>query len=358
MAFLIFGHLNVFQMYKSIIRPILFKTDPERIHGFINSGLKIAGKAGLGKVLGLFYNPSCLQMETEFCGIKFPNKIGVAAGFDKNAEVYSMLGNLGFGHVEIGTVTPRPQPGNPKPRLFRLPDDCAIINRMGFNNNGLESAVRNLRKRNHKIVIGGNIGKNTATPNENAIDDYVMCFQGLYDYVDYITVNVSCPNVTNLKKLQGSEALDGILGALTGLRAQKAVYKPILVKISPDLDWSQIDETLDVLARNGIDGVVAANTSTGRRGLKTDSKRVEAIANGGLSGKPLRDRSVEIIRYISQKTGGRLPIIGVGGTMSPDDALAKLDAGATLVQVFSGFIYYGPSLAKDVNRAVKKWIQM
>lgn len=345
-------------MYKSVIRPILFRTDPEKIHHFINSGLKVANGIGLGRVMGLFLNPRSLQMETEFCGIKFPNKIGIAAGFDKNAEVYSMLGNMGFGHVEIGTVTPRPQPGNPKPRLFRLPDDGAIINRMGFNNNGLEEAVKRLRKRNHKIVIGGNIGKNTATPNENAIDDYVTCFQGLYDYVDYITVNVSCPNVTNLKKLQGHEALDGILGALTQLRAQKSVYKPILLKISPDLDFQQIDETLDVIAQNGIDGVVASNTSTRRDGLKTNPKRIEEIANGGLSGKPLCDRSIEIIRYISEKTNGKLPIIGVGGTMSPDDAIDKLKAGATLVQVFSGFIYYGPTLAKDVNKAVKNGLQM
>lgn len=344
-------------MYKSIIRPILFKTDPERIHHVINSGLKIVDKIGLGKVLGLYYNPKSLQMETDFCGIKFPNRIGVAAGFDKNAEVYSMLGNLGFGHVEIGTVTPKPQPGNPKPRLFRLPDDSAIINRMGFNNNGIEAAVNNLKKHNHKIVIGGNIGKNTATPNENAIDDYVTCFQGLYDYVDYITVNVSCPNVTNLKKLQGHDALQNILGTLVELRSKKEVYKPILLKISPDLDWQQVDETLDVIANNGIDGVVAANTSTTREGLKTSPERIAAIANGGLSGLPLRDRSIDMIKYISQKTNGKLPIIGVGGTMSPDDALAKLDAGATLVQVFSGFIYYGPNLAKDVNKAVKICIQ-
>ena len=340
-------------MYKRIIRPLLFRIDPERIHGVINTGLKVARCVGIGKVMDWCYNPRCLQMETEFCGIKFPNKIGIAAGFDKNAEVYKVLGNMGFGHVEIGTVTPRPQPGNPKPRLFRLPADSALINRMGFNNKGVENAVKNLRKRNHKIVIGGNIGKNSSTPNEKAVDDYVACFQALYDYVDYITVNVSCPNVTNLRELQGQESLERILSALAEQRRQKAVYKPILLKISPDLNFQQIDESLVIIERYGIDGIVAANTSTTRNGLKTSEERIKEIANGGLSGQPLRDRSVEIIRYISQKTGGKLPIIGVGGTMSPADAVAKLEAGATLVQVFTGFIYYGPKLAKDVNRAVK-----
>ena len=340
-------------MYKEIIRPILFLVDPERIHGVINTGLKVARCMGLGKVMDWCYNPRCLQMETEFCGIKFPNKIGIAAGFDKNAEVYKMLGNMGFGHVEIGTVTPRPQPGNSKPRLFRLPADSALINRMGFNNKGVENAVKNLRRRNHKIVIGGNIGKNSSTPNENAVDDYLACFQALYDYVDYISVNVSCPNVTNLRELQGQKSLEKILSALAEQRRQKAVYKPILLKISPDLNFRQIDESLVIIERYGIDGVVAANTSTTRDGLKTSEERIKEIANGGLSGLPLRDRSVEIIRYISQKTGGKLPIIGVGGTMSPADAIAKLEAGATLVQVFTGFIYYGPKLAKDVNKAVK-----
>lgn len=344
-------------MYKKIIRPILFLVDPERIHSVINTGMKAARCVGLGKVMDWCYNPRCLQMETEFCGIKFPNKIGIAAGFDKNAEVYKMLGNMGFGHVEIGTVTPRPQPGNPKPRLFRLPADSALINRMGFNNKGVENAVKKLRRRNHKIVIGGNIGKNSSTPNENAVDDYLACFQALYDYVDYISVNVSCPNVTNLRELQGQESLEKILSALAEQRRQKAVYKPILLKISPDLNFQQIDESLVIIERYGIDGVVAANTSTTRDGLKTSDERIKEIANGGLSGLPLRDRSVEIIRYISQKTGGKLPIIGVGGTMSPADAIAKLEAGATLVQVFTGFIYYGPKLAKDVNKAVKRRLQ-
>ena len=344
-------------MYQKIIRPLLFRIDPERIHSVINTGLKVARCVGIGKVLDWCYNPHGLQMETEFCGIKFPNKIGIAAGFDKNAEVYKMLGNMGFGHVEIGTVTPRPQPGNPKPRLFRLPADSALINRMGFNNKGVENAVKNLRRRNHKIVIGGNIGKNSSTPNEKAVDDYVACFRALYDYVDYITVNVSCPNVTNLRELQGQESLERILSALAEQRRQKSEYKPILLKISPDLNFQQIDESLVIIERYGIDGIVAANTSTTRNGLKTSEERIKEIANGGLSGQPLRDRSVEIIRYISEKTGGKLPIIGVGGTMSPADAMAKLEAGATLVQVFTGFIYYGPKLAKDVNKAVKNGLQ-
>lgn len=304
-------------MYKTIIRPLLFRIDPERIHSVINTGLKLANSVGFGHLMGLWCNPKSLRMETEFCGIKFPNKIGIAAGFDKNAEVYKMLGHMGFGHVEIGTVTPRPQPGNPKPRLFRLPADSALINRMGFNNKGVENAVKNLRRRNRNLVIGGNIGKNTATPNENALDDYITCFQALYDYVDYITINVSCPNVANLHKLQDKESLDRLLGALTGLRAQKDVHKPILLKISPDLTTEQIDETLEAIAQNGIDGVVAANTSTRRDGLTTDPERVKQIANGGLSGKPLRDRSIEIISYISQKTGGSCLLSGLAVQCRP-----------------------------------------
>jgi len=339
--------------FYTFIRPVLFKIDPERIHGVVNTAMKCAQKVGVGSIVSAMYNPRSLQAETEFCGIKFPNKIGIAAGFDKNAEVYKMLGNLGFGHVEIGTVTPRPQPGNPKPRLFRFPADGALINRMGFNNKGLEAAVVNLRKRNNKIVIGGNIGKNSATPNNEAINDYITCFQGLYNLVDYISINVSCPNVANLKELQEKDSLDLILGTLTKLRAQMPVYKPILLKISPDLTNEQIDDTLAAIAENGIDGVVVANTSTSRNNLETSKERITAIANGGLSGKPLRERSIEMIRYISTKTNGKLPIIGVGGTMSPADAIAKLEAGATLVQVFTGFIYYGPKLAKDTNKLVK-----
>lgn len=344
--------------FYTFIRPALFKINPERIHGIVNFSMKTAQTLGLGGIIEAINNPRSLQSETEFCGIKFPNRIGIAAGFDKNAEVYKMLGNLGFGHVEIGTVTPKPQSGNPKPRLFRLPADGALINRMGFNNNGLEAAVKKLRRRNHKIVIGGNIGKNTATPNENAIDDYITCFQGLYDYVDYITINVSCPNVANLKKLQNKDSLDKILSALTVQRKQHAVYKPILLKISPDLTLEQVDETLESVAQNGIDGVVVANTSTTREGLKTNLERIKEIANGGLSGQPLRDRSIELIRYISAKTDHKLPIIGVGGTMSPTDAWAKIEAGATLVQVFTGFIYYGPKLAKHTNILVKSCLQL
>jgi dihydroorotate dehydrogenase len=304
----------------------------------------------------LALNPDDLQMETEFCGIKFPNKVGIAAGFDKNAEVFDMMADFGFGHVEIGTVTPKGQSGNPKPRLFRLKDDHALINRMGFNNKGLEEAVKRLKKRKNKVIVGGNIGKNTNTPNELAINDYLACFEGLYPYVDYITVNVSCPNITNLKKLQDQEELEKILQAIDLKRASTSIYKPVLLKISPDLNWDQIDETLAVIQRCHIDGIVAVNTTTIRKGLKTPENKVISIGNGGLSGLPLKDRSTEIIRYIHQKTKGKLPIIGVGGIENAEDAITKLEAGATLLQVYTGFIYKGPILAKSINYMCKFYI--
>ena len=340
-------------MYKNIIRPLFFKFSPETAHKIVFSGLKIANSLGLKSLINSYYNPDSLHLETKLLGLTFPNRIGVAAGLDKNAEVYSMLGSLGFGHIEIGTVTPKAQPGNPKPRSFRLPKDKALINRMGFNNNGLIEAVNKLKNRNPKLIIGGNIGKNTATPNDNALDDYVACFEGLYDYVDYIVVNVSCPNITDLHKLQDQDSLELILNTLDKLRADKTKKKPILLKISPDLNFNQIDETIDVVNKCNIDGVIASNTTTSRDNLLTDKAKIESIANGGLSGQPVKDRSTEIIRYISAKTDGKLPIIGVGGIFTANDAIEKLNAGASLVQVFTGFIYEGPSIAKRINSELK-----
>ncbi len=341
-------------MYKFLIRPLFFKVQAETAHKIVFNLLKIAKLLGLKVPLKWAYHPSSLHMETTVFGLTFPNKIGIAAGLDKNAEAYSMLGSLGFGHVEIGTVTPKPQYGNPKPRSFRLVKDEALINRMGFNNNGLAKAVEKLKDRGTSPIIGGNIGKNTLTTNQNALNDYVTCFNGLYPYVDYIVVNVSCPNITDLHKLQDQDSLELILDALDRLRKKKEAYKPILLKISPDLNNHQIDETLDVIKKCHIDGVIAVNTTTTRNNLVTDSDKIKAIGNGGLSGKPIKDRSTEIIRYISIKTNGELPIIGVGGIFNANDAVEKLEAGASLVQIYSGFIYEGPGLAKCINKTIKR----
>lgn len=341
-------------MYKSIVRPLLFRFEPEVVHKFVFNLLKIAKKTGMQPVLQWMFNPNSLHLETIIFGITFPNKVGIAAGLDKNAEVYSVLGSLGYSHVEIGTVTPKPQPGNPKPRSFRLTSDQALINRMGFNNNGLEKAIENLKNRDPKLIIGGNIGKNTLTSNDEALQDYIECFNGLYPYVDYIVVNVSCPNITDLHKLQDQDALEQILSTLDALRSKKETRKPLLLKISPDLNNHQLDETLTVIHKCNIDGVIAVNTTTSRNNLNTFKSKVEAIGNGGLSGKPIKDRSTEVIRYIFNKTSGKLPIIGVGGVFSADDALEKLNAGASLIQVYTGFIYEGPGLAKSINRKVKE----
>jgi dihydroorotate dehydrogenase len=280
--------------------------------------------------------------------------VGIAAGFDKNAELYDELGSLGFGFVEIGTVTPKGQPGNPKPRLFRLPQDKALINRMGFNNNGLDEAVKKLKHRKTNIIIGGNIGKNTATPNEKAVEDYEKLFKGLFDYVDYFTVNVSCPNISDLRELQDQDSLMEILNKLQAINQSKPHPKPILLKLSPDLNNKQLDEVIEIVEKTGIDGVVAVNTTISREDLTTPAEKVKKIGKGGLSGKPIKERSTEIIRYLSEKSGKAFPIIGVGGIFTPEDALEKLNAGADLVQVFTGFIYEGPFLAKKINQALLK----
>lgn len=341
-------------MYKSFLRPIFFKFSAEYAHKVVFTYLNMGKTLGTQGIVSKICHPHNLHLETEFCGLKFPNKVGIAAGLDKNASAFEMLGSLGFGHVEIGTVTPKAQAGNPKPRLFRLIPDHAIINRMGFNNDGLEAAIKKLKKRSNKLIIGGNIGKNTATPNDEASNDYIACFNGLYDYVDYITVNVSCPNISNLSKLQDQDELEKILSAIDKERTNKSTRKPILLKISPDLNNQQIDETLEVVKRCNIDGIIAVNTTVTRNNLITTKDKIEAIANGGLSGKPLKERSNEVIKYISDKTNGKLPIIGVGGIESAQDALDKIEAGATLVQVYTGFIYSGPGLAKQINKLFKK----
>jgi dihydroorotate dehydrogenase len=287
-------------------------------------------------------------------GLEFKNPVGFAAGFDKNAEIYNQFSSFGFSFIEIGTVTPIPQPGNPKPRSFRIPLDKGLINRMGFNNHGVDAAVNQLKNKKHNVIIGGNIGKNTATPNEKALDDYVLCFEKLYDYVDYLVVNLSCPNIKDLHKLQDTDSTINILNTLIAKRANRAIKKPILLKISPDLTNNQLDDVIETFKITGIDGIVATNTTTSRDGLVTDKETIERIANGGLSGKPLTKRSTEIIRYLTEKSGGTIPIIGVGGIMTVEDALEKLDAGATLIQIYTGFIYEGPGFVKRINKAILK----
>jgi dihydroorotate dehydrogenase len=342
-------------MYKLIIRPILFKLDPETVHHLIvktiKIGFKVPGVSFLTKKICTVKNPA---LKRTVFGIEFENPVGLAAGFDKNAQFFNEFANLGFGFIEIGSVTPKGQPGNARPRIFRIPQDQAIINRMGFNNLGAEEAVKRLKNRKTKIIIGGNLGKNTLTPNEDAVNDYIYTFNTLYDYVDYFVVNVSCPNISNLQKLQDKDSLMIILNSLMKERAKKEKSKPILLKISPDLNQTQIDEVIDIVGETLIDGIVATNTTITRTGLSISEEKIQAIANGGLSGLPIKDRSTEIIRYISQKTNGNIPIIGVGGIMTAADAIEKLEAGASLVQIYSGFIYDGPLLIKRINKAILK----
>ncbi|MBW6480694.1 MAG: quinone-dependent dihydroorotate dehydrogenase [Bacteroidales bacterium] len=340
-------------MYKSLIRPLLFLFPPETVHHWVVSGLHAAFRIpGIKKLVRKIYCIDDPALKTELFGLKFPNKVGMAAGFDKQANIYNHLAAFGFGHIEIGTVNPLPQPGNPKPRLFRLKKDQALINRMGFNNPGVDIFVRNLKKVRPEVIIGGNIGKNTLTPNENAIDDYLDCFEKLFDLVDYFVINVSCPNIEGLSKLQDKDELIVIIEKISQANNAKPKRKPVLLKIAPDLNEGQLDDVLFVVNQTGIDGIIATNTTTTRDNLTTDVIKVENIGKGGLSGKPLRYQSTETIRYLFKKSGGKIPIIGVGGIMSPEDALEKIKAGASLVQVYTGFIYSGPSLPKKINRAL------
>ena len=294
------------------------------------------------------------RLETEVFGIKFPNPVGLAAGFDKNASMFNDLASCGFGFIEIGTVTPKSQPGNDKPRLFRLKKDQAIINRMGFNNDGLTDVISNLKKRKTNVIIGGNIGKNKSTPNENAVDDYLISFDSLFDHVDYFVVNVSSPNTPNLRELQEKEPLKHLLSELMKVNKLRIVQKPILLKIAPDLTNEQLDDIIEIVDEVKIAGVIATNTTISRENLATSNDLLAAYGMGGLSGKPLKSRSTEVIRYLSQKSKNSFPIIGVGGIHSEEDALEKLEAGAVLVQLYTGFIYEGPGLVKRINKAILK----
>jgi dihydroorotate dehydrogenase len=341
-------------MYKSFIRPLLFLINPERVHHIVVFCIKTLNYIpGAKMLMRIFF--STKTQPFEFLGLHFKNRVGLAAGFDKNAEFYNEFTVFGFGHIEIGTVTPKAQIGNQKPRSFRLPKDKALINRMGFNNLGVDAAVEKLKHRKAGLIIGGNIGKNTMTPNEIAVNDYIECFEKLYDSVDYFVINVSCPNITDLRELQDKDALKIILQRIAEGRSNKNIKKPILLKISPDLNFSQIDDTLKLIMEIGIDGVVVSNTTITRNNLKTDVKNIEQIGRGGMSGQPIRDRSTEMIRYISERTNKKLPIIGVGGIMSENDAIEKIKAGAGLVQVYTGFIYEGPMIVKRLNKAIRSY---
>ncbi len=342
-------------MYKPLIRPILFLFDPEKIHHFTFAALRYFGKLPLAKRLLQFLlvkeSPS---LERELFGIKFKNPIGLAAGFDKDARLIDELACLGFGFIEIGTLTPKPQSGNDKPRLFRLPQDQALINRMGFNNEGVLAAVDRLKRRRSKIMVGGNIGKNKTTPNDKAVDDYNYCFEALYPYVDYFVVNVSSPNTPGLRELQEKEPLRNLMMHVKQLSDLKEKPKPILLKIAPDLTSSQLDDIIEILLSTKTDGVIATNTTVSREGLTTDEQIITTIGNGGLSGKPVAKKSTEIISYLRSKLGKNYPIIGVGGIMKPEDAIEKINAGADLVQVYTGFIYVAKRICKKLMAAQNK----
>lgn len=337
-------------MYKSIIRPFLFKQDAEKVHHFTANSLRfIFGIPGAKAIYKSLFVVEDSRLQRQVFGLTFKNPIGLAAGFDKDAKLYKEMDALGFGFVEIGTVTPKAQEGNPQPRLFRLLDDHAIINRMGFNNEGVLAAVERL-KSNKNVLIGGNIGKNKVTPNEEANSDYAICFEALYPYVDYFVVNVSSPNTPNLRDLQDKEPLTQLLFSLQERNAKQAKPKPILLKIAPDLTNSQLADIVDIVQTTQIAGVIATNTTLSRENLTSENQ----TQMGGLSGQPLTKRSTEVIRFLHQQSQGTFPIIGVGGIHSVEDAIEKLDAGASLIQLYTGFIYEGPGLIRDINKALLK----
>ena len=342
-------------MYKLLIRPILFLFDPEKVHYFTFSLIRILCKIPfVASVFRSLYQVKNKKLERKLFGLTFINPVGLAAGFDKNAVLYNELANFGFGFIEIGTVTPKGQLGNPKKRLFRLKDDQGIINRMGFNNDGVEEAIKNLKKNKHKVIIGGNIGKNTETKLEDYTQDYLDVFKELHPFVDYFVLNVSCPNVGSHAKLSDK---DYLLELITECQNQNNLFKikkPILLKIAPDLNNSQLDEIIELVAETKIDGVIASNTSTTRDNLNVSKERLQEIGNGGVSGQPIKDQSTQVIKYLADTSNKSFPIIGVGGIHSAEDALEKLNAGADLVQIYTGFIYEGPGLIKKINKALLK----
>jgi dihydroorotate dehydrogenase len=342
-------------MYKILIRPILFLFDPEKVHYFTFSVIKFFHKIPfVPGIIRSMYQVNDKRLERNLFGITFKNPVGLAAGFDKNAVIYNELANFGFGFIEIGTVTPKGQAGNPKKRLFRLKDDKGIINRMGFNNEGIAPAIENLKKNKGQVIIGGNLGKNTATKPENYTEDYCEVFKALHPYVDYFVLNVSCPNVGSHAKLNDKDYLIELISTVQELNNKEAKQKPILLKIAPDLNNIQLDEIIELVAETKIDGVIASNTSTTRDNLKASKERLQEIGNGGVSGQPIKAQSTKVIKYLADNSNKAFPIIGVGGIHSAEDALEKIEAGADLVQIYTGFIYEGPSLIKRINKAILK----
>ncbi len=343
-------------MYKTIIKPLLFHLDPEKAHYLTFDLMKVFLGNPISKAISrAIYEVKHPKLQKELFGITFKNPVGLAAGLDKDAKAFNELSALGFGFIEIGTLTPKAQPGNDKPRLFRLPKDSAIINRMGFNNEGVDAAVKRLKHKNPGLIVGGNIGKNKITANEDATKDYEYCFKALFEVVDYFVVNVSSPNTPNLRDLQDKEPLMTLLNSLQTLNAQKNKRKPILLKIAPDLTDSQLDDIIEIVVSTKIDGIIATNTTIAREPLSYPKAEIEAIGMGGLSGKPLTKRSTEVIRYLKTKSKNAFPIIGVGGIHSADDAIEKIEAGADLIQLYTGFIYEGPALIKSINKALLKY---
>lgn len=344
-------------MYKILLRPLLFQLNPEKAHYFTFDLLSLFLGNKIGKKISHFlFDFSHPKLEKELFGLKFKNPVGLAAGLDKDAKAFEELAALGFGFVEIGTLTPKGQPGNDKPRLFRLPKNQALINRMGFNNEGVDAAAIRLRKRKTDIIIGGNIGKNKLTPNDEAVHDYAYCFNILFDLVDYFVVNVSSPNTPNLRDLQDKKPLTDILNHLQTINHAKHKRKPILLKIAPDLTNSQLDDIIDIVSITKIDGIIATNTTIDRAGLDYSKEELDQIGMGGLSGKPLLKKSTEVIHYLKSKSNNAFPVIGVGGIHSPDDAIEKLKAGADLIQLYTGFIYEGPGLIKNINKKIIEFI--
>lgn len=341
----------------NLVKKILFLLQAEKAHYFALDSLKIAFKIPGAKLFAqkLF----CVEdksLERSLFGLTFKNPVGLAAGFDKNAKYIDELEALGFGFIEIGTVTPLPQEGNPKPRLFRLKKDQAIINRLGFNNDGADAIVERLKVRKSKLIIGGNIGKNKITTNENAVDDYVICFNKLFDFVDYFVVNVSSPNTPNLRELQEKDKLEALLVTLQKLNESKPKQKPILLKIAPDLTTEQLSDIAEIVKNSGIAGLISSNTTISRENLLTEKKEVEAIGAGGVSGAPLLHSSNKILSAISEKMNKKTPIIGVGGIIKPEDALTKFKNGADLVQIYTGFVYSGPGLIKGILKLLMQGV--
>lgn len=351
------GHFGYFRpsfyysMYP-LFRALLFLFPAETAHHIAFSSIKWACKfPGVAGLIKNSYQVRDAALRTTVFGLDFPNPVGLAAGFDKDAKLYKELGYFGFGFVEIGTLTPRPQAGNPKPRLFRLKKDLALINRMGFNNGGVMAAAQRLTKRDRSLIVGGNIGKNKDTPNEEAVNDYLKCYETLYPFVDYFVVNVSSPNTPNLRALQDKEPLTALLQTLKNKDAAMPLSKPILLKIAPDLTDEQLNDIVEIVQKTGTDGIVATNTTIARDNLQTTAQELEAIGAGGLSGIPVKNRSTAVIRYLHEKSGGNIPIIAVGGIFTAADAKEKIAAGAALVQIYTGFVYEGPATVRNILKA-------